>query len=229
MTVERSNRRPSEGGYARGDETRLRILEVALTAFGDNGYEGASTRAIATQAQSNVAALQYYFGSKDGLYRACAQHLVVKAQEGLSEAVALLDDAGPDETREALVERLCQFLDQQAVYLYADDDTRNWVLFLAREQTRAEPSEAFELIFEQLILPMHVKGARLVGRIMGRPADDPETKLTMSMLTSLLLTMRVSSQTTSRLMGWGDVRGERLDMVRAALRTHVESNLRRLC
>lgn len=227
VTAERSNRRSAEGGYARGDDTRLRILEVALAAFGENGFEGASTRAIATQAQSNVAALQYYFGGKDGLYRACAEHLVAKARTGLSEATALLDDADPDETRDALIERLCLFLDRQAVYLYADDDTGNWVLFLTREQTRAEPSAAFDLIFEQLIAPLHARSAQLLGRIMGKAADDPDVKLTMSMLTSLLLSMRVASQTTRRLMGWSDVRGERLDMVRAALRRLVESNLRR--
>lgn len=225
MTGERLNRRTAEGGYARGDETRGRIMDVALTIFGESGYEGASTRTIATSAQSNVAALQYYFGSKHGLYLACAEHLVAQAWEGLSEAIALLDGAGPDDSRDALIERLCQFLDRQALFLYADDETKNWVLFLAREQTNAEPSEAFDLIFEQLIEPIHSKGTKLLGRILDMPADDPETKLRMSMLTSQLLTMRVTAETTCRLMGWPDVREGRLDLVRQMLRSHVMGSL----
>ena len=68
-------KRKSSGGYARGDETRLRIVETALDMFGQQGYEKTSTRAIAEHANVNLGALTYYFGNKEGLYRACAEHI----------------------------------------------------------------------------------------------------------------------------------------------------------
>jgi TetR/AcrR family transcriptional regulator len=50
--------------------TREAILEAAERIFGDKGLEGARTEAIAAAAGVNKALLYYYFGSKEGLYRA---------------------------------------------------------------------------------------------------------------------------------------------------------------
>lgn len=46
------------------------ILDVAERIFSELGYDGASTRAISGEAGVNMAMLNYYFGSKEGLYLA---------------------------------------------------------------------------------------------------------------------------------------------------------------
>lgn len=46
------------------------ILDVAEKAFAELGYDGASTRMISGEAGVNMAMLNYYFGSKEGLYLA---------------------------------------------------------------------------------------------------------------------------------------------------------------
>ena len=46
------------------------LLETAERLFSENGYDGTSTRAIAAEAGVNMAMLNYYFGSKEGLYKA---------------------------------------------------------------------------------------------------------------------------------------------------------------
>jgi TetR/AcrR family transcriptional regulator len=51
-------------------ETREAILEAAERIFGDEGLAGARMDAIAAAAGVNKALLYYYFGSKEGLYRA---------------------------------------------------------------------------------------------------------------------------------------------------------------
>jgi AcrR family transcriptional regulator len=45
------------------------ILDTAEKLFSEMGYDGASTRTIAAKAGVNMAMLNYYFGSKDGLYK----------------------------------------------------------------------------------------------------------------------------------------------------------------
>src|SRR5947209_130826 len=50
--------------------TRRRILKSASRVFAGQGYEGASIRDIVTKADVNQAAINYHFGSKEGLYRA---------------------------------------------------------------------------------------------------------------------------------------------------------------
>lgn len=46
------------------------ILDVAERIFSDLGYDGASTRLISGEAGVNMAMLNYYFGSKEGLFLA---------------------------------------------------------------------------------------------------------------------------------------------------------------
>jgi len=44
------------------------ILDVAERVFADKGFDGASTRLISGEAGVNMAMLNYYFGSKEGLF-----------------------------------------------------------------------------------------------------------------------------------------------------------------
>src|SRR5580700_2897961 len=53
--------------------TREKIIKAASRAFAHDGYEGASIRAIVGEADVNQAAINYHFGSKEGLYRAVLQ------------------------------------------------------------------------------------------------------------------------------------------------------------
>lgn len=46
------------------------ILDVAEKVFSERGYDGASTRTISGEAGVNMAMLNYYFGSKEGLFLA---------------------------------------------------------------------------------------------------------------------------------------------------------------
>ena len=100
-------RHPSDGGYARGEETRARIIATALRVFGEQGYLQASTRGIAADARVNPPALQYYFGSKEGLHRACAQHIIDRVSRiltpALGEAREALRAHNPRRARAALI------------------------------------------------------------------------------------------------------------------------------
>lgn len=55
---------------ADGILARRRLLEAALPLFAAKGYQQTSTREIADAAGANLAAINYYFGDKAGLYRA---------------------------------------------------------------------------------------------------------------------------------------------------------------
>ena len=65
-----------------------RILEVAENLFAQLGYEGTSTRYLAQEAGVNMAMLNYYFGSKDGLLKAVLNRRVsgmLQALTGIKE------------------------------------------------------------------------------------------------------------------------------------------------
>ena len=51
-------------------ETRTRILDAAEELFMQHGFEGTSMRQLTAKARANLAAVNYHFGSKDGLFEA---------------------------------------------------------------------------------------------------------------------------------------------------------------
>lgn len=71
IAMTRPRRSPSGDERKRDAErTRERILEAALTEFGEHGFAGARTSAIAARAGVNQQLISYYFDGKEGLFRA---------------------------------------------------------------------------------------------------------------------------------------------------------------
>jgi len=56
------------------------ILDVAERVFSELGYDGASTRTISGEAGVNMAMLNYYFGSKEGLFLAVFNRKIISFQ-----------------------------------------------------------------------------------------------------------------------------------------------------
>ena len=56
-----------------GKKTRARLLVAACDVFGAKGFRDATVAEICRRAGTNVAAISYYFGSKDVLYTAAWQ------------------------------------------------------------------------------------------------------------------------------------------------------------
>ena len=56
------------------------ILDVAEKVFAELGYDGASTRLISGEANVNMAMLNYYFGSKEGVFMAIFERRISSFQ-----------------------------------------------------------------------------------------------------------------------------------------------------
>lgn len=65
----------------RGQETKDRILEEACKVFAEKGYRDSTHAEICKRAGTNVAAINYYFDSKETLYRAVVEYLAAKEDE----------------------------------------------------------------------------------------------------------------------------------------------------
>jgi AcrR family transcriptional regulator len=72
--------------------TKERILRSASLIFGTKGFKDATIRVIAQAAQVNVAAINYHFQGKEGLYRAVLEDVF---HTGFTRFPATLD-IGPD-------------------------------------------------------------------------------------------------------------------------------------
>ncbi|HEY2843296.1 MAG TPA: TetR family transcriptional regulator [Bryobacteraceae bacterium] len=81
-------------------DTKVRILDAAEKLFGMNGFDGTSLREITTEANVNLAAINYHFQTKDSLIEA----IVARRIEPLNvRRFELLDAAGPHPTVEEIL------------------------------------------------------------------------------------------------------------------------------
>lgn len=219
MSETKRLRRPAEGGYARGDETRQRIIIAAIELFGEHGFAAASTRDIAARAGVNAPALQYYFENKEGVYRACAVHIaedvwstfepvVTRAQQAL--------DAHAD--ARTLMDAFVAIQETMANRMFEKAVSACQRLFFVREQAGQEPAIASEILQERLRQPLHRVSAALIGRISGTAPDDPVTLIRMLSLFGQLMVFNMAPRSSMTLLGWQEVDAQKVEQLKSIVR-----------
>jgi AcrR family transcriptional regulator len=185
----------------RGADTRARLIEAALDVFGRLGFEGAGTRQIAKEADANLAAIVYHFGSKEALHIAVAEHIVARVRERIGASIAAAATAEatatPEGARLALANLIANFVD----VLLGDADAERWARFIIREQL--QPTAAFDVIFG-FMGPAHGIGTRLVATILGRPEDE-EARIRTFTIIGQVMVFRVAQTLALRRLGWSEI------------------------
>ncbi|AFQ51239.1 CerR family C-terminal domain-containing protein [Burkholderia cepacia] len=218
MNEAKKLRRTSTGGYARGDETRQRIIEAAIELFGERGFAGASTRDIAAKAGVNAPALQYYFENKEGVYRASVETIAELGWEVFRPAVEharamLAADADVD----VLIDAFIGIMRALADRMFTVPKTMNQRMFFAREQGGQEPESASEILMTRMRKPLNDVNAELIGRISGRPADDPVTRLRALSLFGQLTVFHIAQRSALQLLEWDEFDDEGAALVIATV------------
>ena len=85
MPAERGRKRPP--GIKNPERTRANIIDVATMEFAERGLSGARVDRIAERTKTSKRMLYYYFGDKEGLYRA----VLLSYYEKLRSAETALD------------------------------------------------------------------------------------------------------------------------------------------
>ncbi len=91
-------------GPRRGQRTKERILEEACKVFAEKGYRDATHVEICNRAGANAAAVNYYFSSKEALYRAAFEHLTEMADSLHPLDGGLPPGAPPEERLHVLIQ-----------------------------------------------------------------------------------------------------------------------------
>ena len=116
------------------EPVQQRLLDAAEQLIGERGIDGVSLRAINAEADSNVAAAHYHFGSKEALVRAVlARRMSLLAEERFEMLAVLEQDPAPP--ARAVVEVFTLPL----VRLAATDEGSTYVRFLAALDRGGEP------------------------------------------------------------------------------------------
>lgn len=206
----------------RGETARERLLNAAIDVFGQFGFDGASTRKLADAAEVNLQAIPYYFGSKEGLYLATAEHLagliqahVAPLRERLRERLSQADAPIGREEAQAL---LAEMLETMAA-LFVSPRSERWARFLIREQMA--PTEAFQRVYGGVMEPTLDVARRLVGILVAADPDSDGVRLRTLALLGGVMVFRVAHAAVLRQLAWDAIGPEETEHVRCLARMLV--------
>jgi TetR/AcrR family transcriptional regulator, regulator of cefoperazone and chloramphenicol sensitivity len=226
MVPPASHYRP--GTHQRGEDTYRRILETAIEVFADQGYEGASTRLLAERAGVNLPAIQYYFGSKEGLYRAAIEDI---GQFVESRMAATADRVHAVLAREKLSDQelwalVCDLLDGFLDLITCCDVPPSAGLLIARAEI--EDATALHTLQQTVMRLVFQPCMAILARLLKRPAEDEQIKIRVLAIFGQALVFKNHGAKTGACpaLGWHNLDATRLEAIRGVLREQTQAILR---
>ncbi|MEY7684508.1 transcriptional regulator CecR [Citrobacter cronae] len=204
----------------KGEQAKNQLIAAALAQFGEYGLH-ATTRDIAAQAGQNIAAITYYFGSKEDLYLACAQWIAdfigSQFRPHAEEAERLFAQPEPDRgAMRELILRACKNM----IMLLTQDDTVNLSKFISREQL--SPTAAYQLVHDQVINPLHTHLTRLIAAYTGRDANDIQMILHTHAILGEVLAFRLGKETILLRTGWSQFDEDKTALIEHTVTCHID-------
>jgi AcrR family transcriptional regulator len=144
-------------------ETRERLLRTGEKLFADRGFKRVTVREISRGARANVAAVNYHFGNKLGLYREVMQ-VAIDALRATTEAARLAAEGCPAEER---LRRFVRVYVRRLLTTTPDD----WIHRLINQEI-ADPTPAIDAFVEQGVRPRLDYLAEVVAEMLGAERSD---------------------------------------------------------
>lgn len=208
--------------YECGNDTRLKVLQAAIDIFGRQSFKSATTREIASHAGVNLATLRYHFGDKEGLYRACAEHIAEHA--AASEAMLLRKVAAslisPDISRDELIKLLKELLDPLVERPENESLHRDWRAFA--DKAEAEGSVAFDIIHDKVVNKIIKSATGLLCRITRRPQGNIDARLVVFALLGSFTFFHSSRAFIIRSLGWQNYKNKRMELLKKVLHKQID-------
>ena len=144
-------------------ETRERLLSAASRLFAERGFAKVTVRDICRRARANVAAVNYHFHGKSGLYEEVLRS-AIEVMRGTTEAAQRAGGGRPP------AEQLETFV---AIFLQRVVEGRNsWIHQLMMHEL-SDPTPALDLVVDEVLRPRMAYLSGIIARLIGTAEDDP--------------------------------------------------------
>jgi AcrR family transcriptional regulator len=167
------------------EDTHDRILIAAQKLFSEKGFDATSVRDITTEADCNVASVNYHFGGKDKLYLETFRSMLSLLRDRRLAMMGDLMARQPGPSLEEFVETFSRIMIEPLV---DDDRGRMFLNIVTREMIapRLPPGVLLEEFFE----PMMERATTALEKV-GPPLDSASARMcVMSMVGQLLHSLK---------------------------------------
>lgn len=146
-------------------DTREQLLLAAGELFAEKGFHGTTVREVCARAGANVAAVNYHFGDKQGLFDEAVLHAFA-----FIDRIVPLSLAGltlPQQLHQVIRHLLAGFL---------DPSSPRWFFRLVHADN-AELSPAMQQRISELLAQRFLRLSRIVAALTGLPDNDRQVRL----------------------------------------------------
>jgi AcrR family transcriptional regulator len=176
-------------------ETRDRLLSVAARLFAERGFSKVTVRDICEKAHANVAAVNYHFDGKSGLYEEVLRS-AIRTMQGTTEAARKAGEQRPPE------EQLEAYI---AIFLKRVTEGRDsWIHQLMLREL-SDPTPALDMVVEQVIRPRMRYLAGVIGRLLGCDEDDPRVNRCLMSVHAQIHAVFLDNPVVERLRPFGAI------------------------
>jgi AcrR family transcriptional regulator len=148
-----------------GIDTREKLLKTASEVFAKQGYRNTTVAEICRRAGSNVAAVNYHFGSKDALYVAVWRDAFDQALRAYPPDGGLPPDAPAEQCLRALIYSNLHRVLGAGRLGYAGR-------ILMREMS--DPTDAIRDVLRDVVRPLRERTRKIIKRLLGPKVSDRE-------------------------------------------------------
>lgn len=148
-------------------QTRERLIEAAAAVFAEQGYRSATIREISHRAGANLAAVNYHFRDKEGLYLEVLRSVLRAAYEKFPVTLGLSESASSEELLNAFVKSLL-------LRIFDADGQLHLGRLMLNEMV--EPTGALDELVKQEMAPKLESLALIVQRLAGGRLGERELR-----------------------------------------------------
>ena len=171
-------------------QTHHRLLEAAGEVFAELGYRQATVREICGRAHANVAAINYHFHDKQGLYEAVLKYALARVRNNYPTGHGpVTPDNAEQELHDMIAARLLAVFDLGRTAWHSK--------LMSREMI--EPTKALDALVKEELEPFFQRLQSCVRAILGPGAGDEQVRRCAFSISSQWVSYHFNRQIISRL------------------------------
>lgn len=192
MQAQNGRKRPSSAAFVQpiaSDQTRARLIDAAGEMFAELGFHQTTVRKICHRAGANIAAVNYHFRDKTGLYTEVVRQSMRAAK--LDAVRAAFDQhASPEKILRAVIKARLESLRSL--------DLSDWHFRIFAHEL-AKPTPAMNVVVNEIIRPLYARMCNLIGSMLQLPPAHKTTRLCAHSIIGQILFYAFARPVISRL------------------------------
>jgi AcrR family transcriptional regulator len=172
-------------------ETRERLLSAASRLFAERGFAKVTVRDICRRARANVAAVNYHFHGKTGLY----EEVLRSAIQIMRSTTEAAERAGAGRPPEEQFEAFISIFLQRVVV----EGHNSWIHGLMMHEL-SDPTAALDMVVDQVLRPRMAYLSSIIARLIDCREDDPRVARCLMSIQAQIHALLVRNPIAARLV-----------------------------